>query len=332
MIYINQLTTEEIITLNEMHKNHPLHLSRKRAHSLLLSHQGMSVPMICSTYLVCRQTVSTWFTKWETLGICGLVDNSGRGRPSLLSDKQKSVVTSHVKKSPRSLKTVLSNLEIELGFTISIDTLKNICKQAGLVWKRVRKSLRTKRNQDDFDASKDELKLLIQQHKDNEIDLCYFDESGFTLEPCVPYAWQLVGKTIEIPSSKSKRLNVLGFVNRDCKFNSFVFEGSINSSIVVACIDAFSHQIENPTTLVIDNASTHTSNEFNDNLEAWKERGLTIYRIPPYSPELNIIEIIWRKIKYEWLPFSAYESYRSLKQELFQVLSNIGTTYKVAFS
>ena len=332
MIYINKLTTEEIITLNEMHKNHPLHLSRKRAHSILLSHQGMSVPMICSTYLVCRQTVSTWFTKWETLGICGLVDNLGRGRPSLLSDKQKSVVTSHVKKSPRSLKTVLSNLEIELGFTISIDTLKNICKQAGLVWKRVRKSLRTKRNQDDFDASKDKLKLLIQQHKDNEIDLCYFDESGFTLEPCVPYAWQLVGKTIEIPSSKSKRLNVLGFVNRDCKFNSFVFEGSINSSIVVACIDAFSHQIENPTTLVIDNASTHTSNEFNDNLEAWKERGLTIYRIPPYSPELNIIEIIWRKIKYEWLPFSAYESYRSLKQELFQVLSNIGTTYKVAFS
>jgi transposase len=332
VIYINQLTTEEIITLNEMHKNHPLHLSRKRAHSLLLSHQGMPVPMICSTYLVCRQTVSTWFTKWETLGICGLVDNSGRGRPSLLSDKQKSVVTSHVKKSPRSLKTVLSNLEIELGFTISIDTLKNICKQAGLVWKRVRKSLRTKRNQDDFDASKDELKLLIQQHNENEIDLCYFDESGFTLEPCVPYAWQLVGKTIEIPSSKSKRLNVLGFVNRDCKFNSFVFEGSINSSIVVACIDAFSHQIENPTTLVIDNASTHTSNEFNDNLEAWKERGLTIYRIPPYSPELNIIEIIWRKIKYEWLPFSAYESYRSLKQELFQVLSNIGTTYKVAFS
>jgi hypothetical protein len=237
-----------------------------------------------------------------------------------------------VKKSPRSLKAVLSNLEVELGFTISIDTLKNICKQAGLVWKRVRKSLRTKRNQDEFDASTGELKLLIQQHKDNEIDLCYFDESGFTLEPCVPYAWQSVGKTIEIPSSKSKRLNVLGFVNRDCKFNSFVFEGLINSSIVVACIDAFSQQIKIPTTLVIDNASTHTSNEFNDNLEAWKERGLTIYRIPPYSPELNIIEIIWRKIKYEWLPFLAYESYQSLKQELFQVLSDIGTTHKVAFS
>lgn len=332
MIYIKPLTTEEIITLNEMHKKHPLHLSRRRAHSILLSHQGVSVPMICSIYAVCRQTVSTWFSKWESLGVCGLVDNSGRGRSAILSDGQKNDLIKQVEKSPRSLKSVLASLEVELGITVSIDMIKQICKQAGLVWKRVRKSLRTKRNQDDFDSSKGELNQLIQQHKDNKIDLCYFDESGFTLEPCVPYAWQWVGKTIEIPSSKSKRLNVLGFVNRDCKFNSFVFEGTINSSVVVACIDAFSHQLETSTTLVIDNASTHTSNEFNDNLGVWEERGLTIYRIPPYSPELNIIEIVWRKIKYEWLPFSAYESYSSLKQELFHVLSNIGITYKIEFS
>ena len=46
-----------------------------------------------------------------------------------------------------------------------------------------------------------------------------------------------------------------------------------------------------------------------------KERKLTIYPIPPYSPELNIIEIVWRKIKYEWLPFSAYESFISLEEK-----------------
>jgi len=77
MIYVNPLTTEEIITLNEMHKKHPLHLSRRRAHSILLSHQDTSVPMICSTYAVCRQIVSTWFSNGGKLGVCGLVDNSG---------------------------------------------------------------------------------------------------------------------------------------------------------------------------------------------------------------------------------------------------------------
>ncbi len=60
----------------------------------------------------------------------------------------------------------------------------------------------------------------------------YFDESGFNLQPCVPYAWQ--DKHIEIPASHSKSLNVLGFINHDCQFESFVFEGSINTDIVIA--------------------------------------------------------------------------------------------------
>lgn len=213
-----------------------------------------------------------------------------------------------------------------------MDTLKRLCKEVGLTWKRVRKSLRKKRNQDDFDRAMNELKELIQQHKDNKITLCYFDESGFTLEPCVPYAWQPTGETLEIPSSKSNRLNVLGIVDRDCRFNSFVFEGRVDTSVVVACIDAFVEQIKAPTTLVIDNASTHTSHEFNENIERWKEQKLTIYRLPPYSPELNIIEIVWRKIKYEWLPFSAYDSYRSLKKELFNVLANIGKEHSIVFA
>ena len=332
MIYIEQLTDEEITTLNEMNKNHPLHLSRKRAHAILLSHQGYNISMICLTYNVCRQTVSTWISKWNKYGICGLVDNPGRGRPRTLSKKQKKDVIERVKKSPRSLKKVLSELEEELNIKISLSALKRICKKAGLVWKRVRKSLRSKRNQDAFDASKKEIKELIQRHIDGEIDVRFFDESGFTLEPCIPYAWQTVGQTIEIPSSKSKRLNVLGFVNRDCKFDSFVFECSVNTSVVVACIDEFIKTIKKPTVLIIDNASTHTSNEFNDNLESWEEKGLTVYRIPPYSPELNIIEIVWRKIKYEWLDFSAYKSYASLKKELFHVLSNIGINYKIKFS
>ena len=51
-----------------------------------------------------------------------------------------------------------------------------------------------------------------------------------------------------------------------------------------------------------------------------------------YSPELNIIEMIWRKIKYDWLPFEAYNSFSDLKRALFDVLANIGISYKIAFS
>ena len=332
MLYIKQLTSEEIITLEEMHKKHPSHLSRNRAHSLLLSYRGYSVPMICSIYHVCRQTVSTWFFKWDTQGICGLIDLPGRGRPCALTKEQQTIVLRHIEKSPRSLNKVIADLEQEFDIPLSIDIIKSVCKAAGLVWKRVRRSLRSKRDQIKFDAATEEIKELIQRHKNGGIDLIYFDQSGFTLEPCVPYAWQPINETIEVPSSKSKRLNVLGFVNRDCKFNSFVFEGTTTSAVVIACFDWFSDQIEKPTTIIIDNASIHTSDEFNSNIEDWEEKGLTIYRLPTYSPELNIIEILWRKVKYDWLPFDAYKSFADLKKELFDVLANIGISYKIAFS
>jgi transposase len=82
----------------------------------------------------------------------------------------------------------------------------------------------------------------------------------------------------------------------------------------------------------MDNASIHSSNEFKENVSRWKALGLSIVHIAPYSPELNIIEIVWRKIKYEWMPFSAYTSFKSLKENLFEILASIGKSNTIAFS
>ena len=126
----------------------------------------------------------------------------------------------------------------------------------------------------------------------------------------MPYAWQFRGENIEIPSSKSKRLNVLGFVNRKSDFTSVVFEGS-TSAEVIASINHFASSLTMPSYLVMDNASIHSSDAFKENVSRWKTMGLSIVHIAPYSPELNIIEIVWRKIKYEWMPFSAYTSFKN---------------------
>jgi hypothetical protein len=90
-----------------------------------------------------------------------------------------------------------------------------------------------------------------------------------------------VEKRSKSPSSRSKQLNVVGFVNRRCQFSSFVFDGSITSLTVIACIDDFANKVTIPTTLIIDNAPTHTSNEFKEQIDKWYEQGLTICPISP---------------------------------------------------
>jgi transposase len=332
MMIVNPLSFQEIQTLEEMHKNHPSHTPRIRAHAILLSHAGFQLSMIARVYSVCRQTVSTWIHAWDAGGICGLLDKPRSGRPRILCEEAEVDALARIKQSPRSLKKVLSELSESLDLTPSLTTLKRTCRRAGLSWKRIRKSLKSKRDPDLFEQSRQQLTALIEQSQQKQIDLFYFDESGFTLEPCVPYAWQPLGETIEVSSSKSKRLNVLGFVNRECALTSIVVEGSVTSAVVVASIDHFVTTIQRSTTLIIDNAPVHTSHEFQENIARWKKQGLTIVPIAPYSPELNIIEILWRKIKYEWMPFSAYESFQRLKESLFDILANIGKSYNIDFS
>jgi transposase len=331
-LYVNHLTQNEIITLEQLHINHPKPAARRRAHTILLNNQGLPLNKIVPILRQNRQAIASTIKKWEEYGLCGLFDKKRTGRPKTLSSVQEIQVIELVHQSPRSLKAVVCEIEKKIGISVGLSIVKRLCKKAGLIWKRIRKSLRSKRNEEAFQQSKKQVAALILREKNKELDLYYFDESGFSLTPPVPYAWQKTGETIEVPSSRSKQLNVVGFVNRDCHFESFVFEGSITTSVVVACIDQFASKITKPTTLIVDNAPTHTSNEFKEQRDKWKALGLTIQPISSYSPELNIIEIVWRKIKYEWLPFSAYDSFEALRISLFDVLANIGNKFHIKFS
>ncbi|HFD31703.1 MAG TPA: IS630 family transposase [Gammaproteobacteria bacterium] len=331
MKYVLPLTNAEVITLQHLSKYHPQPQVRTRGNAILLSNNKIQLQHIADISNVCRQTVSIWFNHWETNGLCGLFDKSGRGRKSILREI-KSQVIELVNKTPRSLTQVLAEIKKIYAIDMSKDTLKRFCRKSGLVWKRVRKSLCGKRDDKQFYAKLEEIGKLLERANKGELNLCYFDESGFTLEPCVPYAWQPISETIKVPSSHSKRLNVLGFISHACVFDAYVVEGSITSDVVIACIDNYVKTLTLDTVLIIDNAPIHTSSAFLENVEKWERKGLTILNIPAYSPELNKIEIVWRKIKYEWLDFSAYDSFQSLKNSLDHILANIGIKYQVNFS
>ncbi len=179
---------------------------------------------------------------------------------------------------------------------------------------------------------KKELKQVQQDVLRGVQDLYYFDEAGFSLTPSVPYGWQPVGERIEIPSSRSAQLNVLGFLDYTGKeFDSYVFQGCIDAAIAIACISNFTSKLTRPTTLVIDNAPIHTSREFQLMIPEWERQNLCLWFLPPYSPELNLIEMLWKRIKYDWLPLEAYESSGKLIEMLEHVLANVGKEFKICF-
>jgi DDE superfamily endonuclease len=61
------------------------------------------------------------------------------------------------------------------------------------------------------------------------------------------------------------------------------------------------------------------------------QRGLMVKYLPAYAPELHLIEILWRFMQYDWLPFSAYTSFQCLYEAIEQILTRVGTEYTIAF-
>jgi transposase len=83
---------------------------------------------------------------------------------------------------------------------------------------------------------------------------------------------------------------------------------------------------------VVDQASIHTCDALQDKLEEWNERQIEIFQLPSYSPELNLIEILWRFIKYEWIEISAYKNWQSLVAYVEKVLREFGENYVINFA
>ena len=199
--------------------------------------------------------------------------------------------------------------------------------------------MKGKRNEADFQCDKVYLKTLKQQEDDGKLMLYYFDESGFSTAPCVPYGWQRIGETRQIPCHRSKRMNVLGFLSRSNDLFFHASEQSVTTDTVINAFDAFVERYAGkyeetklPCWVVLDNASIHRSRLFKEKLEGWQQRGVCLHFLPPYSPELNLIEILWRKVKYEWLPLDAYQSYGHLKKWVLEILGNVGEKFQITFA
>jgi hypothetical protein len=97
----------------------------------------------------------------------------------------------------------------------------------------------------------------------------------------------------------------LGVRHRHHDVHALLLAQAIHTGVVIAGFDAFCHTMTKPTVGVVDHAAIHSSEALADRLPAWKKRGGVMKYLSPSSPAFHLIAILWQRITYTWLPFSA---------------------------
>jgi transposase len=326
---INPLSLKLIERIYRQSRHHQV---RQRAHFLILACQGVKVEELMKIFSVSYRTIYNWMNRWESGGMVGLYNQRGRGRKPTFNYEQKSRIQEWAKEEPKQLKKVLQKVKEAWNIEVSKDTIKRILKRLEMSWHRMRRDVGGEPDPIEYEEKQAQLTKFQQWESEGKINLYYLDETGFCLIPCVPYAWQDIGEYVRINSRRSRRLNVLGIMNRKNHLETYVSVQSINSDVVIACIDAFFPVVDKPTVIVVDRASIHTSNSIFEKIEEWKERGITIFELPSYSPELNLIEILWRFIKYEWIGIDAYADWQTFVATVEKILREFGKNYVINFA
>ncbi len=121
--------------------------------------------------------------------------------------------------------------------------------------------------------------------------------------------------------------------------HAYSYSGPTSSKAFIQFVDEWiaQHPPQRKTVLVLDNAaaadrSFHGSTDVVAKCRMWARQQVYLQYLPAYGSELNLIEVLWHRLKHEWLTLADYGSAPGLRTAVESMLSQVGTKYTITFA
>lgn len=162
------------------------------------------------------------------------------------------------------------------------------------------------------------------QHNDKEV-LLYADPMHQIHNVENDYAWQEIGRagTKEISSNTGRRrLNIIGAINPVTLEPTILLEEeNCNAGSIVRLLNAIKEQYTQAETicLILDNARYQKGVVAKSKAE---ELGIDLVYLPAYSPNLNLIERLWKFFKKKVMKNKYYKDFATFRNAIEQFFEN----------
>lgn len=167
---------------------------------------------------------------------------------------------------------------------------------------------------------KDTLKPLIDQAKEGMVELFFVDASHFVMGGFAGRVWSVVRKYVKTASGR-KRYNVLGALNFvSKKIESVVNDSYITSVQVVEMLEKLAKLYTKPIKIILDNARYQRCALV---MEKAAQLGIELVFLPTYSPNLNLIERVWKIVKSKVLNSAYHETFENFCNKIFECVDTL---------
>jgi len=291
-----RLTTSQIAAFKALHK--PLRDKRlaDRVKAIVLLGSGWSAAEVAEVLFVDEATVRLWLEKYQRGGKDELLTLSYCGKaPSLNAEQQKELAEHLDKNTYIDSNEIRRYIEKTYGVKYSPTGVKELLHRLGFVYKKPkhRPGKLDPAKQAEFIA---EYKTLRENKGEN--DPFYFGDACHPQFNSIPaYGWIRRGVDKELKANHGReRVNINGAVNIDTMEIVTDFADSVNSQSTIRLFRKLEtmHPDADVIHVITDNAKYYKSKVLKKFLEKSK---IEMHFLPGYSPNLNLIERLWKFFK-----------------------------------
>ena len=315
---VNQLHYERI--------HHPHPRVRQRMETVYLKALGLTHQDIGRIMRISQTTLREYLQLYQSGGIAALKELNFNQPKSDLADHQDQLRQEFDKKPPASLMEAAARIEDLTGLRRSQPQVGAFLARLGLKRRKVGQIPGKADPEKQQAFLEEELKPRLAQAKAKQQHVFFTDAAHFVLQPFLGFLWCFVRLFIKAPAGR-QRFNVLGALHAtSLQLVTVTNCDYINSHSVVALLRQLATTFTNlPITLVLDNARYQRC-RFVQSMAA--ELGIELLFLPPYSPNLNLIERLWKFVKKQCLYSQYYEQFADFKQAIQDCLAEVTGKFK----
>jgi transposase len=294
--------------------------------ALLLKSQGLQHQEIGKILDICQDTLRGYFEQYITSGIEGLKTLNFYKPQSSLEEHRTSIEEEFRNNPPATLKEAAAKIKELTGIERSTVQVGVFLKKIGI--KRLKVSqIPAKADVEKQQAFlEEELQPRLEEAKAGKRQLLFVDASHFVLSAFLGYLWSFTRIFIKSPSGR-QRYNVLGAFNPiSHTLVTVTNDAYINATTVIELMEILlSIYGSQMLTLVMDNARYQRCALV---MEFAHTHGIELLFLPSYSPNLNLIERLWKFVKKKSRYSRYHENFAAFKTAIDDCLLDVGLKYK----
>ena len=321
-----QFSTEGIEALHYERFHHPHPRVQLKMEAVYLKSKKLPHQALCELTGITGNTLRAYLRAYQAGGVEQLKQLNFYQPQSHLLAHSESLEKHFQANPPATIKQASHLIAAQTGLKRSPSQVRSFLLKLGLQCRKVGMIPAKADVEQQAEFLEQQLEPRLAEAQAGQRKVFFVDAAHFVLSPFLGFLWSLARVFIPAPSGR-QRFNVLGALDAVTKEILTVTNQTYITSVQVCELltQLASHGLGIPLTVVLDNARYQRCQLV---MAHAARLGIELLFLPPYSPNLNLIERLWKFVKKQCLYSKYYDKFDKFKQAISDCLENASVNHK----